>query len=1050
MEWQEISKARRHRHDAAAGAVVLTIAVIVLAGCGVGCVGDGEDVLGRADVQVAHIGGGRVWEDMRAESESGAAVVVVGSICGREGTQGAVLSFRIDSDEGMKEGVRFDKEMNLRLKLRRYDAGAARVRVHALENGDDNGHVRTTAHSNADAPGTTASSKEKPPDMKIGSLLHDVSIDTATTKWDEWFELRLALDMQTIEQQAGGVTAGERSIRVIVFSKSARLGDDASSCASSRVYLDTAMAGIVSTQDSSPSSQFSVPSQPRATSSSRSSSTFSSSVVVEIVDRPGGIASTSTAVLSFKVVDDANSKAADIQNEDLHTLCSLDGRAFEICTSPVLYSGLEDGRHAFAVKTNVDGAEPAMMKWVVDTTPPVASSTLSEKGDTLHIEWSEDVGTLDHSAIVVSATTSSGVTKSLALKRITDSKRDDARHFAFHIVGRTNKDDVVSVYMPHATTTDAAGNPSTAASDRIHAAVASSASTATPSAPATPAGNTRDRARWELAEYELHLSLHRDAVAAARRRDEERALLELKEEYDRAKRDADREAEAELERLRLASERERATIERDTARERAEAEAEGRIREARENEDIHLRELRARGESSRATAVAGIQAVIDGFVSTLKDTSAMRRLVLVIAGVLAALFFSKEASTYAREVVHSLLSKPSLLREVTYAGGFRRKVTVSGSRQGGAGEVVLAPSTRIRLEELTMTTASSKCQGAPFRNILFFGAPGTGKTMAARQLAEGVGLDCAVMTGGDVLPLGGDAVTQLHAVFRWARRSRRGLLLFIDEADAFLASRGRGSASGLGNGGDGGGAGTVAALNALLYHTGEQSRDFMLVLATNRPDALDEAILDRMDDSIEFSMPAVDERRRILMQHFEQYIGYVPVRDVVLGGGARTVKAWGEAWPDVVRNASAGTACRGTSREERESAMIRAGIAGQRRAVELIDFSSATLDEAVRLTAGFSGREIAKVCSAVQCRVFLNAARVRERLVSHADTRTLAKKRESYTYSSSLSSKEFLEVLTLKMHEHSARSSGFTSRSGGSSATHAAAHMQNGNGKSCH
>ena len=124
-------RARHPRASARGGVVILVMAVIAVVSSGVECVGDVEDVLGRAEVQVAHVGGGRAWEDMRAESESesGAAAVVVGSICGREGTQGAVLSFRIDSD-GMKRGARFNEETSLRLKLRRYDAGAARVRVH--------------------------------------------------------------------------------------------------------------------------------------------------------------------------------------------------------------------------------------------------------------------------------------------------------------------------------------------------------------------------------------------------------------------------------------------------------------------------------------------------------------------------------------------------------------------------------------------------------------------------------------------------------------------------------------------------------------------------------------------------------------------------------------------------------------------------------------------------------------------------------------------------------------------------------------------------------
>ena len=37
------------------------------------------------------------------------------------------------------------------------------------------------------------------------------------------------------------------------------------------------------------------------------------------------------------------------------------------------------------------------------------------------------------------------------------------------------------------------------------------------------------------------------------------------------------------------------------------------------------------------------------------------------------------------------------------------------------------------------------------------------------------------------------------------------------------------------------------ALNALLYQTGTQSYNFMMVLATNRAEDLDSAVIDRMD-----------------------------------------------------------------------------------------------------------------------------------------------------------------------------------------------------------
>ena len=45
--------------------------------------------------------------------------------------------------------------------------------------------------------------------------------------------------------------------------------------------------------------------------------------------------------------------------------------------------------------------------------------------------------------------------------------------------------------------------------------------------------------------------------------------------------------------------------------------------------------------------------------------------------------------------------------------------------------------------------------------------------MAAKRLARTSGLDYAIMSGGDVAPLGGAAVTQIHEMFDWAERSQK-------------------------------------------------------------------------------------------------------------------------------------------------------------------------------------------------------------------------------------------------------------------------------------
>ena len=149
---------------------------------------------------------------------------------------------------------------------------------------------------------------------------------------------------------------------------------------------------------------------------------------------------------------------------------------------------------------------------------------------------------------------------------------------------------------------------------------------------------------------------------------------------------------------------------------------------------------------------------------------------------------------------------------------------------------------------------NTKSNGAPYRHLLLHGSPGTGKTMFAKNLAQSSNMDYAILTGGDIAPLGREAVTEMHKLFDWASHSKRGLLLFFDEADAFLRKR---------TGADGAISEDMRnALNAFLYRTGETSKDFMVVFASNQPEQLDWAVQDRVDESVEFFLPGPNERSK--------------------------------------------------------------------------------------------------------------------------------------------------------------------------------------------
>uniref|UniRef100_A0A4W6EPW4 ATPase family AAA domain containing 3A n=1 Tax=Lates calcarifer TaxID=8187 RepID=A0A4W6EPW4_LATCA len=295
---------------------------------------------------------------------------------------------------------------------------------------------------------------------------------------------------------------------------------------------------------------------------------------------------------------------------------------------------------------------------------------------------------------------------------------------------------------------------------------------------------------------------------------------------------------------------------------RIEAESKARAKVERENADIIREQIRLKAAEHRQTVLESIKtagAVFgEGFRAFVSDwdkvTATVAGLTLLAVGVYSA----RNATAVAGRYIEARLGKPSLVRETsrfTVGEAIKHPIKVTTKRlkskpQDALEGVVLSPSLEERVRDIAIATRNTRQNHGLYRNILMYGPPGTGKTLFAKKLAMHSGMDYAIMTGGDVAPMGRDGVTAMHKVFDWANTSRRGYDTTLSERDEDLR----------------------ATLNAFLYRTGEQSNKFMLVLASNQPEQFDWAINDRIDEIVNFALPGPEERERLVRLYFDKYV----------------------------------------------------------------------------------------------------------------------------------------------------------------------------------
>eukprot|EP00118_Oscarella_pearsei_P009601 m.55954 g.55954 ORF g.55954 m.55954 type:complete len:487 (+) comp34526_c0_seq2:290-1750(+) len=305
---------------------------------------------------------------------------------------------------------------------------------------------------------------------------------------------------------------------------------------------------------------------------------------------------------------------------------------------------------------------------------------------------------------------------------------------------------------------------------------------------------------------------------------------------------------------------------------RLEAELSGKAKIDRENRDLNLEKIRVNAQERRETVLKSIEKagslLGSGFIDFVTDWSKVSATAAGVALVALGFYSARSGISIFGRFVEARLGKPSLIRSTSrlnFWSVLRHPVKSAGRFFAKPEDVmkgiILKPSLESHLQKIAFATRNSKKKDGLLRNILLYGPPGTGKTLFAKSLANHSGMEYAIMTGGDVAPLGQDGVTAIHKIFDWAATSRRGVLLFVDESDAFLKPRKDVVSEDM-----------RSALNAFLYRTGELSRKFMLVLATNQPHQLDFAVSDRLDEMVRFDLPSLEEREKMIALYLDKYV----------------------------------------------------------------------------------------------------------------------------------------------------------------------------------
>lgn len=243
----------------------------------------------------------------------------------------------------------------------------------------------------------------------------------------------------------------------------------------------------------------------------------------------------------------------------------------------------------------------------------------------------------------------------------------------------------------------------------------------------------------------------------------------------------------------------------------------------------------------------------------LKNPKIILGATVAVAGIYGAYRVAKVFSDHLK----AKLQKPSFVEEtndesfLTIAMNYLLGAETV-TREPSKRKVVINEADRAQIEKMAAGIRNAKAFNQPSRHYLFYGPPGVGKTMLARQLAYLSDTTYYIIKASTFVEK--DGAEKFRALMRRIRTSGSRAIIFVDEADQLLRHQGELSNDN-----------ARVVLNLIKDETGESNnRGATFIFASNMPDHIDNAMKSRLR-KVAFKLPDFDSRKKILKNDLKFY-----------------------------------------------------------------------------------------------------------------------------------------------------------------------------------